>query len=858
MAKSDFGNKQELQEFIDGLQKVKAEYNALNKLAKELASSPGKAQQDVRRQIKALNEQYESYKSILNSIKDAQKELDNFNNTQKKITKDAEKSANAFDDMVDSFGELEGLQHSISAQFGKNHVQTKAMQAVVEKTKAQYNGIQSILNNSDDIQQHQKDTIQSALEIYKNFPVTLNDLNKQLKRNQISQNGVNTAVITTVNEYSDFINQLDTSNGTIALIKQRLEDLLPTMDKFRLAAESSKKEFEGIDAAAEGIGFFAGGVAGGSAIVSNAADITKNMLSGTDLKTMSLVGLVVGMIELQAQLQGSALALAKADNAIEEQFLKSRLAIHELNLSVKNGLVYEKALIDFKYQMEGLAASFNAASQTAFFGTGLGSVPYSAAQLELAGINASTLSSAVTDLATNANTGIRSLGYQVAVFAAKTGIAASEFGSIMGYFRMLDKSNGMNAMVDVSTELRKASEQGFNPADIAAELKDSGELALEYHIKSGAQLVKQVKSVKVMGASFSKISEAGKSMVLNYKDSIRKEMQLSAMLGENVDLSEARALFNAGRNDEALASLKKSGIYEKAAQFGLIGTNMLSETLGGMGMSQLAGGKYEKESFKMPTNQEFLDRLTEAQKNLTIDNAVIDIKKSARMAEFDAKETMILRGDKRSIELAGKIIQQDAQSFLKEQYAKLLAGGEIAVDAYNTIKENLPYGAGNLLPDYEQGPGMWMAKKMGMYSKSTGRDYLKNPVSSEKIDYYPGVNGMTSTQAAVSNLTPGAQKFDFTGHNKFLEVQKEQTEQISKNSPIQTKVLQMAAISLKSIDTQSTLQTQLLQNIQALTAATSGLANIGMGDMKLLLDGKEVKSRIEKIYIKEKGKTKAG
>jgi len=34
------------------------------------------------------------------------------------------------------------------------------------------------------------------------------------------------------------------------------------------------------------------------------------------------------------------------------------------------------------------------------------------------------------------------------------------------------------------------------------------------------------------------------------------------------------------------------------------------------------------------------------------------------------------------------------------------------------------------------------------------------------------------------------------------------------------------------------------------------LANVGLGDMKLLLDGKEVKNRIERVYVQEKGKTR--
>jgi hypothetical protein len=49
-------------------------------------------------------------------------------------------------------------------------------------------------------------------------------------------------------------------------------------------------------------------------------------------------------------------------------------------------------------------------------------------------------------------------------------------------------------------------------------------------------------------------------MVLNYKDSIKAEMSLSAMLGKNVDLSEVRAKFMSGDTEGALSSLKAKGL----------------------------------------------------------------------------------------------------------------------------------------------------------------------------------------------------------------------------------------------------------------------------------------------------------
>jgi hypothetical protein len=402
-----------------------------------------------------------------------------------------------------------------------------------------------------------------------------------------------------------------------------------------------------------------------------------------------------------------------------------------------------------------------------------------------------------------------------------------------------------------------AAQANINLGALMEDVAEASKDALSYQIKSGPALAKAAAFANSIGTKFTDIANAGKSMVLNYKDSIRSEMSLSAMLGENVDLSEARALFAAGKNDEAFGVLKSSGILQKAQSQGLFAMQALQSALGGMDLEQLAAGKYEKEAFKMPSNQQFLDKLTEAQKNLRIENAFIELTKSAVLSEFELEQTKILRGDKEAINIAGELIRQDAQSFLKEQYAKLFVGGDMAKDAYNAIIEQLPAGLGKLAPTWENGPMTWLGKQVGIYDKSTGTDYMKNPMKSEKVNYFPGVStNMTPNQAAISNLTPGTQKFDFSGYNKYLEVQEKQNKEVSSNAPIQTKVLQMAATSLQSINAQSTLQTQLLQNIQALTAATSKLGNIGLGDMRLLLDGKEVKSRIEKIRIQEKGKTR--
>ena len=60
---------------------------------------------------------------------------------------------------------------------------------------------------------------------------------------------------------------------------------------------------------------------------------------------------------------------------------------------------------------------------------------------------------------------------------------------------------------------------------------------------------------------------------------------------------------------------------------------------------------------------------------------------------------------------------------------------------------------------------------------------------------------------------------------------------------------------LEQINTNSTALVRLTENIQTLTATMADLP-LGFAGMKLSIDGKDVKSRIEKLQTQEKGKTK--
>jgi hypothetical protein len=98
------------------------------------------------------------------------------------------------------------------------------------------------------------------------------------------------------------------------------------------------------------------------------------------------------------------------------------------------------------------------------------------------------------------------------------------------------------------------------------------------------------------------------------------------MIGERVDLSSVMAKFNAGDREGAFAELKSMNLYEKTKNTaGVIGLNQLKSTLGGMGLTELMKGAYEKneKGQGLESNASFLSKATGAQKQLSIDNAII-------------------------------------------------------------------------------------------------------------------------------------------------------------------------------------------------------------------------------------------
>lgn len=781
MAKSDFQSKEDLKEYIDGLRGVKSQYDSLISKAKELANQPGKALAEIQKQIKQLEKQNDSYDEIVKSLKRAQSEYDKLSNSQEKFTKSTKKQKEGFDDIDDSLesiGRLIGKNTKLYKLFEDRTTTVKSVVGDISKEiKAGGGGVES-------------KKIKAAANAYVEMQVSIGNAMKEQELGNINMDEYVDRTKEATTSFASIVSQIDLSK----VKSEELVNLIKTMgkeaDSFGNFAEKMQMKDDLKRAGSDAFSDFFKVSPELEGVVDGMSDMVKGALTVAAGK--GIYDLVKGSLKLLGSLGTLGNKLFNApvvkvtrEFELQEKLLDIQISQTEQIANLNAGIVADRANLNFREQLEQGTAEFNAMSKTAFFGSGLGSVKYAKEQLQLAGIGADTIVSTMGEMSTGANSGMKGLATDVAVFARKTGIASTEVAGLTGLFRMLDKTGGKNAFKDLQKSLSGVRLKGLNPADIASELRESSGLALEYNIKSSAELTKQVQNVKLLGASFAKIAEAGKSMVLNYKDSIRKEMELSAMLGENVDLSEARALFAAGRTDEAFGVLKTSGVLEKAQSQGLFGTQALSAALGGMDLQQLGAGKYETGTKAgIVSNQQFLDTFQEAMRTLNVENAVISAKFALLATGIDTKELKnMYSGDVNSM-----MIGLQAQQIQTQTIGSIMIGAATKMNEVAQGARLIGAGAGGvggmagLMSDmgtYNMGYGGGGAVSYGKL-KPGGIQVENTPVQMNNANMSNVVSSLDKLTEAISSKSDTTFKLHMDSKEVKTRIEKVQSQEKGK------------------------------------------------------------------------------
>ena len=353
-------------------------------------------------------------------------------------------------------------------------------------------------------------------------------------------------------------------------------------------------------------------------------------------------------LDVRANKIETAKELAKLDNkhgfikqrrdlAISQNSIDTANTVNQLTIEAANAS--KRAAIQFSSQMQSSAAEFNAAGKTALYGKGIGSIGYGAAQMQLAGVGADAVAASLTTATKVLGSKVSSeVAADMALLEKRTGQSTENISSMVSFFKRMNKVSAGTALNMVEGMRAMADSANIDLGGLMEEVAQSSKEALGYQIKSGPALAKQVAYAQSLGISFNDVAKAGKSMVLNYKDSIKKEMELSAMLGRNVNLSEARALFSQGKTDDALKSIKAQGLDPNAMN--MFQQEALSQALGGLDLDVLqkvATGTGKNATLGTGNakagNKGFLSATQSAQSTLAAQQASI----SAQTAIVDAK-----------------------------------------------------------------------------------------------------------------------------------------------------------------------------------------------------------------------------
>lgn len=642
------------------------------------------------RQIAEIEENIRSItSSIASGVKDTnnnlQKQRDLLKDAEKQLEKHEERTKEISDNIKNSnkfLEETEDLQASIADKVGKTHKLYKDSQKYIDGQK---NGLASIANLTGVIADAKfSEEAEKAVEAYKKYQQSVAAVADRTSFTGKQQEEANVAIARARMEYEQSVAHLATMGENGEEVVKILNGMADETEKFGKAVTNTTKEWKAMDAVLEN---FSGipamsefntllktnirdTLAWKAAVFALGAALGKVAMDyfGAPIKA----GLQADKERQQNQIDGvAAVAKLQVDaqsipKQIEQERLETRInAEGEIaRLQQEAAFAGARAAIQFSAQMQSGAAQFERAAKTALFGNKIGSVGYGAAQLQLAGISADKIASGME--AASAATGrmpSAKVGADMSIMAERTGQSVESIASINEMFQRMDGVSESTAM-NLSEGLRAMADQAkIGLGGLMREIADASKDALSYQIKSGPALAKQVAYAQSLGVSFGDIAKAGKSMVMNYKDSIKQEMQLSAMLGKNVDLSEVRAKFASGDTSGALEALKAQGL--DPSQMDMFQQDALSQALGGMDLNSLqkiatksgaqVGGL--KEGKAGAANQDFLSRTQAAESQMAMKQAAI----SANTAILDAKLSQ---------KIADSYLASDDYKLLKENQNK--------------------------------------------------------------------------------------------------------------------------------------------------------------------------------------------
>ena len=610
----------------------------------------------TKEQIKKLDKEGSADDKIqLSIIAEQEKKLKGLQEIYKK-------NAKAIEEASDNFDKIDDTLVSIGNVLGKNSKLYDVSLRSLESTRLTTRAISDELIKGGATNQKTQKQIIDAANGYKTMNVSIANINKQYAEGKISAEQRAEKIQEEAETFHGIISIIDKTKVSSEELNEVLEKMEHTTHDFAEGMKNVKVQAEMADKIVEG---FEGAIPGlneiNKLIKTNKADTV-----AWKMATFAL-GAALGVAAMEyfgAPIKAAMQAHKEREqNEIdtvrdvaklrkEAEFIPQKIAQEKLEAEVKGNAAIAKskheeefasqrAAISFSDTMAKGAAQFQAAAKTGLFGKSIGSIGYGAAQMSIAGIGADKVAAAME--AASSATGkmpTAKMGADMAIMAERTGTSADDIASINESFQRLDKVSAGVAM-NLQEGMRNMADQaGIGLGKLMKEVAQASKEALGYQIKSGPALAKQVAYAQSLGVNFMDIAKAGKNMVLNYKDSIKSEMQLSSMLGEQVDLSEARAAFAAGDTEGGLASIKAQGL--DPADMDMFQQQALQDALGGLDLNSISKvsqntgkGSSLKAGDAKAGNQQFLGAKQGAAAGLNAQEASISAKTATLGAELE-------------------------------------------------------------------------------------------------------------------------------------------------------------------------------------------------------------------------------
>jgi hypothetical protein len=564
---------------------------------------------------------------------------------------------------------------SIGNTIGKN---TKAYQFQKEKldqTKGIIESIGIVISKNSKINDKDQDQMAKVLKAYKQNQSSILEASKLKARDKISQLEYLKIVEDSRKTYNDLRSEIELSAEATELLAEHIADMDREINSFAKTAKASASALKGVE---DSLDTIAGSGVEGVREMSDVLKTATNGGKGLAVALGALAGVAAGMAYNFGLIGNKLGTMAGYDKKItkltgEIDYINQKVDMGAQGFGKRN-FVMEQAMLDFNTSVEQMGAAFQAASKTALFGNKLGSVGYGASSLQMAGISAESIADAMqaaSDATGKMPTG--KMAADMSIMAQRTGQSTESIALINETFQRLDKVSEKTALNLQEGVRAMADKAGVNLGSAMAEIAEASKDALSYQIKGSSQLAKQVIYAKSLGVSFNEVAKAGQNMVLNYKDSIKSEMSLSAMLGKNVNLTEVRAKFMSGDQEGAMKALKAQGLNPK--DMNMFQQQALSQALGGMDLNSIqkisentgkTGGNL-KEGSAGGSNKEYLARVKERETSLAGANAMIaasaELKSIALRAESEMQKQQAIIDNVGNI--ATKMNERDQQGFLK-------------------------------------------------------------------------------------------------------------------------------------------------------------------------------------------------